>query len=511
MRIFLINLIQSLLIERLFGLKIIDVIVLLKNTKYDKYILILSFLLVVLQNNIISQVIIKSAFPNLGFNYPVDIQNSNDGSNRVFVVSQDGVIHVFNNSENISKSKVFLDIRDKVLFGGEQGLLGLAFHPEYYSNGYFYINYTKSNPRRTVISRFTVSIQNPDSADISSEIILLEIEQPYSNHNGGQLAFGNDGFLYISLGDGGSGGDPENRAQNLSVLLGKILRIDVDISEGNQNYTIPNDNPFKDNSEGKAEEIFAYGLRNVWRFSFDSSGKLWAADVGQNQIEEINIIENGGNYGWRIMEGTQCYNPSTNCNTAGLSLPILEYFHNSSGGYSITGGYVYQGNSAPSLNGKYIYGDFVSGNIWSYDEIDDKNEFIVKYDGQVSTFGIDENNELFFADYESGKILKFSEGNINSVKSEIDQKVYLLQNYPNPFNPSTIISYNLDEEANVIIDVYNSIGEKVTTLVNENQLRGFYQIEFNINDSSKKISGGIYFYRLRANNYIQTSKMILLN
>ena len=207
---------------------------------------------------------------------------------------------MFENNSSVSQSKIFLDIRSKVLFGGEQGLLGLAFHPNYKQNGYFYINYTTSNPRRTVISRFNVSNDNPDLADPNSELILLEIAQPYSNHNGGQTSFGPDGYLYISLGDGGSGGDPQNYAQNPNSLLGKLLRIDVDKNENGNNYAIPVDNPFI-NSPGFRKEIYAYGLRNVWKFSFDSQTKqLWGADVGQNLVEEINLIEKGGNYGMNI-------------------------------------------------------------------------------------------------------------------------------------------------------------------------------------------------------------------
>jgi glucose/arabinose dehydrogenase len=251
--------------------------------------------------------IIVEAFPNLNFEQPVDIQSPKDGTNRLFVLSQPGIIFVFENDPGTKQKEIFLDIRGKVLFGGEQGLLGLAFHPDYKQNGYFFLDYTANNPRRTVISRFKVSQDDPNKADPESELILLEVEQPYSNHNGGQISFGPDGYLYISLGDGGSGGDPLNAGQDLTMLLGSLLRIDVDKISGGRNYAIPDDNPFKDNSEGFKEEIYAYGLRNVWRFSFDNQNRLWAADVGQNKWEEINIIEKGKNYGWRIMEGKHCF------------------------------------------------------------------------------------------------------------------------------------------------------------------------------------------------------------
>jgi len=353
--------------------------------------------------------IFKDAFPNLTFEQPVDIQSPNDGTNRLFVLSQPGIIYAFNNDPETKNREVFLDIRGKVLFGGEQGLLGLAFHPNYRDNGYFYLDYTTSNPRRTVISRFKVSANDPSKADPQSEEILLEVEQPYANHNGGQISFGPDGYLYISLGDGGSGGDPLNAGQDLTMLLGSLLRIDVDNTADGRNYAIPNDNPFRDNNEGFKEEIYAYGLRNVWRFSFDEQNRLWAADVGQNQWEEINLIEKGKNYGWRIMEGNHCFNPPANCDTTGLVLPIWEYGHDDQGGYSITGGFVYNGRSAPGLKGKYIYADYVVGKIWTLEYKNGivTNSLLTKTNYLISTFGVDENDELYFADHNSGKLYRF--------------------------------------------------------------------------------------------------------
>ena len=315
-----------------------------------KYILILFALFIscTTQNKKSNNVYVE-AFPNLSFEFPVDIQSPKDGTNRIFVLSQPGVIYVFDNNSDTKEKKIFLDIRGKVLYGGEMGLLGLAFHPNYKENGFFYLDYTTDNPRRTVISRFQVSKTDPAVADPLSEEILLEVGQPYENHNGGQISFGPDGYLYISLGDGGSGGDPLNAGQDLKNLLGKLLRIDVNSNSDEKNYSIPIDNPFKGNSKGYKEEIYAYGLRNVWRFSFDMNNRLWAADVGQNKWEEINLIEKGKNYGWRIMEAKHCYNPETNCDTSGLVLPVWEYGHNDMGGFSITGGFVYNGKSAPGL------------------------------------------------------------------------------------------------------------------------------------------------------------------
>lgn len=353
---------------------------------------------------------LQDAFPNLSFDNPLDFQHAGDGTNRVFVVSQTGLIYVLENIPSVKSAKVFLDIREKVIHGGELGLLGLAFHPDYEKNGYFYINYTTPNPLRSVIARYSVSSKNPDIADKKSELILLEINQPYSNHNGGQLAFGPDGYLYIALGDGGSAGDPKNNGQNKSTLLGKILRIDVNCTSENKRYCIPRDNPFKGNTQGYKEEIYAYGLRNPWRFSFDPvTGRLWAADVGQDLWEEIDIIEKGKNYGWRIMEGNHCFNPPSDCDTSGLTMPIWEYGHGK-GECSITGGYVYRGTRFPKLYGKYIYADFCSGRIWAL-HYDGKNPvmntLLLTENINISSFGIDKNNEIYICDL-NGKVYTFS-------------------------------------------------------------------------------------------------------
>jgi len=352
---------------------------------------------------------LQQAFPNLSFSSPVDFQNAGDGTDRIFVVEQAGIIYVFESNPGVTLKKKFLDITDSVSSGGEMGLLGLAFHPDYENNGYFYVNYTKSSPiRRTLIVRFKVSFANPDSADRSSSKILMEIPQPHSNHNGGQLAFGPDGFLYIALGDGGSGGDPDNNAQNKASLLGKLLRIDVDQTQGSLNYAIPADNPFKNNTQGFKEEIYAFGLRNPWRFSFDfTTGQLWCADVGQNAWEEIDLIVNGGNYGWRCYEGNHSYDLRT-CSDTNYILPVWDYPH--SDGISITGGYVYRGPNLPELFGKYIYADFGTSNIWAltYDEINPPtNQLLLTASRSISSFGVDINNELYVVAY-TGIIYRFT-------------------------------------------------------------------------------------------------------
>jgi glucose/arabinose dehydrogenase len=356
----------------------------------------------------------SEAFPGLTFTAPVELLSPPDNTKRLFVVQQNGIIKVFKNKAGITSAEVsdFLNISSNVTFNGEAGLLGMAFHPQYATNGYFYVTYTRSGPLTTVVSRFTVKPDNANEADPLSELILFTQAQPYSNHNGGKLAFGTDGFLYISLGDGGSAGDPQNYAQNLSSLLGKILRLDVNQSSGSLNYSIPESNPLRNNTQGYREEIYAYGLRNVWKFSIDqSTNTIWAADVGQGNREEIDIITNGGNYGWRLMEGTLCYNPSTNCNTGNLILPIFEYPHTDNN-RSITGGYVYRGVQIPEWQGHYIYGDYISGRIWKleYSNNTATNAFLNLAGGLISSFGEDHNGELYVVRYSTsntGRIFRY--------------------------------------------------------------------------------------------------------
>ena len=456
-----------------------------------------------------AQIEIENAFPKLTFPQVVDIQTPADNTNRLFLISQPGKIYVIENKSDAEIKNEFLDITSKVLYGGEQGLLGLAFHPNYVTNGYFYINYTTSNPRRTIISRFRVDAGDINKADVNSEQILIEVEQPYSNHNGGCISFGPDGYLYISFGDGGSGGDPDNNGQNLKTILGSIVRIDVNNVSGIKNYSIPADNPFAENNEGFKEEIYAYGLRNVWKFSFDKSGYLWAADVGQNKWEEIDLIEKGKNYGWRIMEGSHCYNPSVNCDQSGTQLPIWEYGHNSEGGYSITGGYVYNGQKVQELIGKYVYADFVSGNIWTLTKNNNtmQNKLIKQTQYAISTFGVDNNGEIYFADYKSeGRIYKFKGSPATSSGSIIVPDFKLRQNFPNPFNPSTDIVYELPAKTNVKLDIYNTAGEFISTLVNDVKPAGIFSVKFD----GSNYSSGVYIYKILTQNYWSVKKMLLL-
>jgi glucose/arabinose dehydrogenase len=347
-----------------------------------------------------------NAFPGLSFSQPLDLQSPDDGTNRIFIVEKGGLVKVFPNETNATEFDIFLNVSGNLSTESEQGLLGLAFHPNFSSNGYFYVHYSP-NATTSRISRFTAS--NATSADLGSELILMDIPQPAMNHNGGQLAFGPDGFLYLAIGDGGGSGDPDNNAQTRSNLLGNILRIDVDNPADGLNYSIPNGNPFVGESDVRPE-IYAYGLRNPWRMSFDTlTDDLWTADVGQNSREEINIIESGGNYGWKLFEGTFCF--SGDCDEAGLVPPIFEY-DQSNADRSITGGYVYRGNDLTTISGKYIYGDFVSGRIWALELDGSANELLFPSGLNIASFGTDTNEELYVCAFD-GSIYKFIETSSN--------------------------------------------------------------------------------------------------
>lgn len=351
---------------------------------------------------------VYNAFPDQSFTRPVDIQSPDDGTDRLFIVEQAGRIIVFDNDFNSTQSDIFLDIVSQVEdIGNEEGLLGLAFHPNYATNGYFFVYYSAESSN-SIVSRFSVDNANENFANVSSELILLNINQPYPNHNGGSLAFGPDGMLYISLGDGGSFADPQGNGQNRQTLLGSILRIDVDNVDEGLNYSIPIDNPFYNNGNDYQEEIFAYGLRNPWRMSFDTdTGDLWVGDVGQGKYEEVDIVVSGGNYGWNIQEGFSCFSPSSGCDKAGLIQPVFDYDH--SFGLSITGGYVYHGPSVFELRDAYIFADYQSGIIWKITDPygDQITELILDTSLLIASFGTDNDGELYIAAFD-GSIYKFT-------------------------------------------------------------------------------------------------------
>ena len=337
-----------------------------------------------------------------GLTHPVCI--SNCGDSRLFVTDQSGLIRIVDSTGKVA-SQPFLDIHERVVFGGEQGLLGLAFHPQYEVNGFFYVNYVGKGDS-THISRFSMVSGNPNLADPESELKLMTIFQPFTNHNGGDLQFGPDGYLYIGLGDGGSGGDPGNRAQNPKEYLGKLLRIDVD--HGNP-YSIPATNPFY-NKPDTLGEIWATGLRNPWRFSFDrKTGDLWIADVGQNAIEEVNFqpasSTGGENYGWRCYEGNEVYNIAGCPASAALTFPVYTYPHDTE--CSITGGYVFRGDHSSAYYGYYFFADYCSNKIWTLHKSGDtwvKEDFGQFAGNSFSTFGEDINGMLYIAGVDSGTI-----------------------------------------------------------------------------------------------------------
>jgi glucose/arabinose dehydrogenase len=463
---------------------------------------------------------LEDAFPNLYFNRPVLLTYSPDGTDRIFVVEQRGVIKVFPNNPQVAQQDVveFLNISDRISLSpnSENGLLGLAFHPDYSENGIFFIDYVTGSGDSSFVSKFIVSESDSNMADEQSEIILIRVEQPLSNHNGGMLEFGPDGYLYISFGDGGwqwpfGQPDPANTSQDFSTILAKMLRIDVDNTQGDLNYSIPADNPYYGNDDNIPEEIFASGFRNPWRFSIDQeTGNIWLGDVGYESYEEINLVESGKNYGWIIMEGPNCF-PETNCDTTGLTVPIYSYPH-SAGNLSITGGYVYRGDQMPELYGRYIYGDYGSGRIWAldYSEGDVTNGLLLDGPGGISAFGQDAEKEIYvvylsFSDL--SKIYKLR-SNVTSIDNNRakEHSFYLSQNYPNPFNPLTSIEYNLPQSSNVNLSIYNIHGQKVATLVSELQVAG----QYNFNWDASDFASGIYIYQLRTDKGFFASKKLIL-
>lgn len=345
-----------------------------------------------------------SLFPVVveGLDQPLYLTNAGDG--RLFIVEKEGAIRLVQDGRLLDEP--FLDIRDRVnADSSERGLLSVAFHPDYAQNGRFFVNYTNL-AGNTAVSAFQVG-SSPNQADPGSESILLTIRQPYANHNGGQLQFGPDGYLYIGMGDGGSGGDPQGNGQNPASLLGALLRLDIDQATDAAQYGIPADNPFVADA-AKLPEIWATGLRNPWRFSFDrATGDLLIADVGQNQWEEVNFLPagspGGSNFGWNIMEGTHCYDRNT-CDQTGLVLPVIDYRHEQ-GRCSITGGYVYRGSQFPTLGGVYFFGDYCSGEIWGMTAGEDGRfsaQVLYRSPSRIASFGEDAAGELYVVDISGG-------------------------------------------------------------------------------------------------------------
>tara|TARA_A100000171_G_scaffold53040_1_gene75733 strand:+ start:8229 stop:9638 length:1410 start_codon:yes stop_codon:yes gene_type:complete len=423
------------------------------------------------------------------FNLPVNLQNA--GDDRLFVVEQNGVIQILN-PDGTTNATPFLDISSDVSCCGEQGLLGLAFHPNYASNGFFYVNYIDDNGN-TQVSRFSVDPANPDIALPGSELPIIDYAQPFGNHNGGCLAFGPDGFLYISSGDGGSGGDPGSRAQNTELLLGKLLRIDIDNPSGGNNYGIPADNPFA-NDPPNAPEIWAYGLRNPWKFSFDrETGNLWIGDVGQGDLEEINRVsstEAGLNYGWDCFEGTQTYTgppdgPSAVCSSVtNATFPIAEYSSaTGSSNCSVTGGNVYRGSQYPNLDGLYFFADVCSGLIGTVDQagnLVDRGNF----SGSWVSFGEDNSGELYIVSRQPQgtiyRVIDESPLGINDFETNNSLLVY-----PNPtieivnieIQNGTIANYELMDMKGSVLIAEEELNATRTRVSTANLTSGFYLLK----------------------------------
>ncbi|AZA94582.1 PQQ-dependent sugar dehydrogenase [Chryseobacterium shandongense] len=420
-----------------------------------------------------------------GFTAPVEITHAND--NRMFVVQQNGIIKIVQPNGTLNSAD-FLNISSKITYGGERGLLGLAFHPQYATNGYFFVYYNDTSGNITV-ARYTRS-SNPDVADATTEKIILNQPKPFSNHNGGSIHFAPDGYLWIVTGDGGSGGDPNNNGQNKNSLLGKLLRLDINSSGP---YNIPPGNPFV--GVDGADEVWAYGLRNAWKFNFDTtSGNVMIADVGQGNIEEINrmpITQAGLNYGWRCYEGNDPYNTSGCAAQSTMTFPVAAYDH-SGGKCSITGGYVYRGSLYPALQGKYIFADYCSTQIGILNN-DDSITWTSAFSGNnFSTFGINNQNELFVAAVNNGKIFRVTTSTLGTNENELSSEIKV---YPIPASERVFIEGIKGK--NTTVDITSPEGRKVLESA---------KIE---SDNSLNISGiaaGVYFLHINSDNQKSYSK-----
>jgi len=456
-------------------------------------------------------VYVAPAFPQLPvFDSPIGIQDPLDGTDRLFVVERDGRIYVFQNDASVTQHSLFLSITDSVTTQTEGGLLGLAFHPGYESNGRFYVVYTHNDPRRTILSHFTVSA-NPNVANPGSELRLIELPQNNLYHKGGCLAFGPDGYLYLSLGDDGNSAN----SQNLTVLEGKLLRVDVDNPSGGLNYGIPPGNPFAGSPNGEREEIYAFGFRNPWRFSFDPpTDRLWLGDVGQDRWEEIDLVKKGRNYGWPRLEGNECYEPPS-CDTTGLDLdlPLLTYAHD--GSASITGGFVYRGTTVPSLAGKYIYADYITGDVWAlaYNGIDPPVNTGLSINpsvGFIPTFGVDQDNELYFTSLD-GVVYRFFESTTGA-RPPTPRGGALVSVYPNPFAATATVEYSTVTPGRVLLEILDVRGRRVSTLVDGRVGSGAHAAAWDGRDlAGRAQASGVYFCRLTLKGApAETKRMVLV-
>lgn len=424
-----------------------------------------------------------------GLSNPVEITNANDS--RLFVVQQNGIIKIIQPNGTINAAD-FLNISSKITFGGERGLLGLAFHPQYATNGYFFVYYNNT-AGNIVVARYSVSSTNPNIANAASEKIILNIPKPFDNHNGGSIHFAPDGNLWIVTGDGGSGGDPNNNGQNKNSLLGKMLRIDVNSTAA---YNIPTGNPFV-GIDG-ADEVWSYGLRNAWKFSFDlTTGNALIADVGQGAIEEINkmpIATTALNYGWRCYEGNNAYNTSGCAASSTMTFPVAVYDH-SGGKCSITGGYVYRGTASPSLQGKYFFADYCSQQIGTLDTNNVITWSSAFSGNNFSTFGEDNLKELYVAAVNNGKIYKITTSTLGTQENVFNG----VRIYPNPASERVFVEGIRSENTTIkLISTEGKIGIDNVKLDSENS--------FDITG----IIPGVYYLNIKSGDFKEYSQKLII-
>lgn len=445
-----------------------------------------------------------NAFPDLpAFTAPMGVEDPRDGTDRLFVLDRAGQIYVFRNDPTVTSRTLFLDISAEITAFAEGGLLGLTFHPNYENNRYFYVHYTSESPQRQVLARFSADPTNPNVALPASKLVILELPKVNLIHNGGQITFGPDGYLYWSVGDDGM----NFQAQDLNVLYGKVLRLDVDNPSGGNQYGIPPGNPFV--GVAGRDEIWAYGFRNPWRFSIDPpTGRLWLGDVGNAGWEEINIVRKGRNYGWPRMEGNECFQPNP-CDTAGLNLvpPLYTYAHGVAA--SVTGGFVYRGSRMPSLVGKYIFSDYMTDRVWalSWDGVNPPSVVQLLSLFNVPSFGVDKDNELFLSSFD-GHIYEIFV-TPTSVQTPAARSVLAIA--PNPFQGVTTISFSLPERTDATLDVFDVAGRRISVIPVRPATSGTTTVQWDGRDSSgNKVRSGVYFVRLSVDGIAVESRRVTL-
>ncbi|HYM19395.1 MAG TPA: PQQ-dependent sugar dehydrogenase [Candidatus Kapabacteria bacterium] len=482
---------------------------------------ILMVLVLCAQGFVYAQDSLINVYPNLqSFNSATEVQGMTDGSNRILVLEKEGKLWIFDNSPTVTSARLFIDLTNIVSHDAcEGGLLGCTLHPNFANNRYVYLNYTTGvSPQwYSHIVRYQVSASPNDTIIPSTAYEILTIVQPSGrcNHKGGCLRFGPDGYLYASFGDGGSGGDPDRNGQNKRMLLGKILRLNVDATEDTLHYAIPSTNPFFGNDSGFRQEIYAYGLRNPWKYSFDvPTGRLWAGDVGQDLWEEVDIIESGKNYGWNVMEGFHCYNAGT-CDSTGMTPPILDYGH-STGNKCIIGGFVYHGMKMPELRGQYIYGDYVSGRVWALDYSNPAqpiNKMLIDVASPriaISSFGVDPNGEILVSAYgANGHILRLASSHVGVRQTQqsgfgitLSQSIYVTV-------PNSVKVFVLGTVApGVKVSLTDEIGHTIV-ISSETVDAESHTINIDLRGSKPSIVSGVYFICVSDEANTATAKLII--